>query len=145
MPLWRLSLGICNEYLSILGAAGTFIPWPGLEGKLGLGLGALFRARSAAHPLLVSPQGAKYRGSVCDFPDFNPSQDAETLYNAMKGFGGCSATAGKGACREGSRTHLGLGVSPLLVIQSFFCLSLSFFFFLATIHGMRDLSSPTSD
>ncbi|XP_060271911.1 annexin A6 isoform X2 [Ovis aries] len=32
-------------------------------------------------------QGAKYRGSVCDFPDFNPSQDAETLYNAMKGFG----------------------------------------------------------
>ncbi|XP_052498829.1 annexin A6 isoform X2 [Budorcas taxicolor] len=32
-------------------------------------------------------QGAKYRGSVCDFPNFNPSQDAETLYNAMKGFG----------------------------------------------------------
>ncbi|MXQ86918.1 hypothetical protein E5288_WYG019351 [Bos mutus] len=33
-------------------------------------------------------QGAKYRGSIRDFPDFNPSQDAETLYNAMKGFGG---------------------------------------------------------
>uniref|UniRef100_A0A3Q1M318 Annexin n=1 Tax=Bos taurus TaxID=9913 RepID=A0A3Q1M318_BOVIN len=32
-------------------------------------------------------QGAKYRGSIRDFPDFNPSQDAETLYNAMKGFG----------------------------------------------------------
>uniref|UniRef100_A0A3Q1N703 Annexin n=1 Tax=Bos taurus TaxID=9913 RepID=A0A3Q1N703_BOVIN len=31
--------------------------------------------------------GAKYRGSIRDFPDFNPSQDAETLYNAMKGFG----------------------------------------------------------
>uniref|UniRef100_Q7M2V0 Annexin VI, mitochondrial (Fragments) n=1 Tax=Bos taurus TaxID=9913 RepID=Q7M2V0_BOVIN len=24
-------------------------------------------------------QGAKYRGSIRDFPDFNPSQDAETL------------------------------------------------------------------
>uniref|UniRef100_A0A8C4KVP2 Annexin n=1 Tax=Equus asinus TaxID=9793 RepID=A0A8C4KVP2_EQUAS len=32
-------------------------------------------------------QGAKYRGSVHDFPDFNPSQDAEALYTAMKGFG----------------------------------------------------------
>ncbi|KAB1281818.1 Annexin A6 [Camelus dromedarius] len=32
-------------------------------------------------------QGAKYRGSIHDFPDFDPSQDAETLYNAMKGFG----------------------------------------------------------
>uniref|UniRef100_A0A8C6CXZ0 Annexin n=1 Tax=Moschus moschiferus TaxID=68415 RepID=A0A8C6CXZ0_MOSMO len=32
-------------------------------------------------------QGTKYRGSICDFPDFDPSQDAETLYNAMKGFG----------------------------------------------------------
>ncbi|XP_010848954.1 PREDICTED: annexin A6 [Bison bison bison] len=32
-------------------------------------------------------QGTKYRGSIRDFPDFNPSQDAETLYNAMKGFG----------------------------------------------------------
>uniref|UniRef100_A0A8C4KVC6 Annexin n=1 Tax=Equus asinus asinus TaxID=83772 RepID=A0A8C4KVC6_EQUAS len=31
--------------------------------------------------------GAKYRGSVHDFPDFNPSQDAEALYTAMKGFG----------------------------------------------------------
>ncbi|XP_004280379.2 annexin A6 isoform X1 [Orcinus orca] len=32
-------------------------------------------------------QGARYRGSIHDFPDFDPSQDAETLYNAMKGFG----------------------------------------------------------
>ncbi|XP_030618663.1 annexin A6 isoform X2 [Delphinapterus leucas] len=32
-------------------------------------------------------QGTKYRGSIHDFPDFDPSQDAETLYNAMKGFG----------------------------------------------------------
>ncbi|XP_032481884.1 annexin A6 isoform X2 [Phocoena sinus] len=32
-------------------------------------------------------QGAKYRGSIHDFPDFDASQDAETLYNAMKGFG----------------------------------------------------------
>ncbi|NWI65296.1 ANXA6 protein, partial [Todus mexicanus] len=28
-----------------------------------------------------------YRGSVKDFPDFDASQDAEALYNAMKGFG----------------------------------------------------------
>uniref|UniRef100_A0A8D1YDS3 Annexin n=1 Tax=Sus scrofa TaxID=9823 RepID=A0A8D1YDS3_PIG len=32
-------------------------------------------------------QGARYRGSIHDFPNFDPSQDAETLYNAMKGFG----------------------------------------------------------
>nr|KAF6479034.1 annexin A6 [Molossus molossus] len=32
-------------------------------------------------------QGAKYRGSIHDFPDFDPGQDAEALYNAMKGFG----------------------------------------------------------
>ncbi|KAJ8777150.1 hypothetical protein J1605_014533 [Eschrichtius robustus] len=32
-------------------------------------------------------QGAKYRGSIHNFPDFDPSQDADTLYNAMKGFG----------------------------------------------------------
>uniref|UniRef100_A0A2K6G9H8 Annexin n=1 Tax=Propithecus coquereli TaxID=379532 RepID=A0A2K6G9H8_PROCO len=32
-------------------------------------------------------QGAKYRGSIHDFPDFDPSQDAEALYAAMKGFG----------------------------------------------------------
>ncbi|XP_024898817.1 annexin A6 isoform X2 [Pteropus alecto] len=32
-------------------------------------------------------QGAKYRGSIRDFPDFDPSQDAEALYTAMKGFG----------------------------------------------------------
>ncbi|NXG51509.1 ANXA6 protein, partial [Psilopogon haemacephalus] len=28
-----------------------------------------------------------YRGSVKDFPDFDANQDAEALYNAMKGFG----------------------------------------------------------
>lgn len=28
-----------------------------------------------------------YRGSVKDFPGFNASQDADALYNAMKGFG----------------------------------------------------------
>ncbi|XP_054984148.1 annexin A6 isoform X2 [Sorex araneus] len=32
-------------------------------------------------------QGARYRGSVHDFPDFDPGQDAEALYTAMKGFG----------------------------------------------------------
>ncbi|KAM8971889.1 annexin A6 [Pelodytes ibericus] len=32
-------------------------------------------------------QGSRYRGSVKDFPDFDPTQDAETLYKAMKGFG----------------------------------------------------------
>uniref|UniRef100_A0A8C5Y975 Annexin n=1 Tax=Microcebus murinus TaxID=30608 RepID=A0A8C5Y975_MICMU len=32
-------------------------------------------------------EGAKYRGSIHDFPDFDPSQDAEALYTAMKGFG----------------------------------------------------------
>nr|XP_020665607.1 annexin A6 isoform X1 [Pogona vitticeps] len=29
----------------------------------------------------------RYRGSVKDYPDFNANQDAEALYNAMKGFG----------------------------------------------------------
>lgn len=67
--------------------------------------------QSAAHPLLFSLQGSKYRGSVHDFPDFNPSQDAEALYTAMKGFGGCLAT-GRGAPRKGSGIHWGLGVSP---------------------------------
>ncbi|XP_058852388.1 annexin A6-like isoform X1 [Acipenser ruthenus] len=32
-------------------------------------------------------KGSKYRGTVVEFPDFNPSSDAEVLYNAMKGFG----------------------------------------------------------
>ncbi|XP_036169031.1 annexin A6 isoform X1 [Myotis myotis] len=32
-------------------------------------------------------QGAKYRGSIHDFPNFDPSQDAEALYTAMKGIG----------------------------------------------------------
>uniref|UniRef100_A0A8C4L1M1 Annexin n=1 Tax=Equus asinus asinus TaxID=83772 RepID=A0A8C4L1M1_EQUAS len=35
----------------------------------------------------LSSTGSEYRGSVHDFPDFNPSQDAEALYTAMKGFG----------------------------------------------------------
>ncbi|CAH2276049.1 annexin A6 isoform X1 [Pelobates cultripes] len=35
----------------------------------------------------MSSQGGRYRGSVKDFPDFDASQDAETLYKAMKGFG----------------------------------------------------------
>lgn len=40
--------------------------------------------------LCSSPQGGNYRGSIRDFPDFDPSQDAEALYTAMKGFGGCT-------------------------------------------------------
>ncbi|XP_074866269.1 annexin A6 isoform X2 [Carettochelys insculpta] len=32
-------------------------------------------------------QVGRYRGSVKEFPNFNASQDAEALYNAMKGFG----------------------------------------------------------
>lgn len=35
----------------------------------------------------MSSQGGRYRGSVKDYPDFDASQDAETLYKAMKGFG----------------------------------------------------------
>uniref|UniRef100_A0A4W4F9R1 Annexin n=1 Tax=Electrophorus electricus TaxID=8005 RepID=A0A4W4F9R1_ELEEL len=31
--------------------------------------------------------GKGFRGTVTDFPNFNASSDAETLYNAMKGFG----------------------------------------------------------
>nr|XP_060621449.1 annexin A6 isoform X1 [Anolis sagrei ordinatus] len=32
-------------------------------------------------------KAARYRGSVKDFPNFDANQDAEALYNAMKGFG----------------------------------------------------------
>ncbi|XP_026541842.1 annexin A6 isoform X3 [Notechis scutatus] len=32
-------------------------------------------------------KAGRYRGSVKDFPNFDPNQDAEALYNAMKGFG----------------------------------------------------------
>ncbi|XP_061473389.1 annexin A6 isoform X2 [Rhineura floridana] len=32
-------------------------------------------------------KAGRYRGSVKDFPDFDANQDAEALYNAMKGFG----------------------------------------------------------
>ncbi|XP_072846149.2 annexin A6 isoform X3 [Pogona vitticeps] len=32
-------------------------------------------------------KAGRYRGSVKDYPDFNANQDAEALYNAMKGFG----------------------------------------------------------
>uniref|UniRef100_A0A8C0H460 Annexin n=1 Tax=Chelonoidis abingdonii TaxID=106734 RepID=A0A8C0H460_CHEAB len=36
----------------------------------------------------MAPTGkVLYRGSVKEFPNFNASQDAEALYNAMKGFG----------------------------------------------------------
>ncbi|XP_044882608.1 annexin A6 isoform X2 [Mauremys mutica] len=37
----------------------------------------------------MAPTGkaGRYRGSVKEFPNFNASQDAEALYNAMKGFG----------------------------------------------------------
>lgn len=30
-----------------------------------------------------------FRGTITDAPDFNPSADAEALYNAMKGIGKC--------------------------------------------------------
>ncbi|XP_077779616.1 annexin A6 [Podarcis muralis] len=32
-------------------------------------------------------KAGRYRGSVKDYPDFDANQDAEALYNAMKGFG----------------------------------------------------------
>ncbi|KAK2542706.1 Anxa6 [Columba guinea] len=35
----------------------------------------------------MAPKGKVYRGSVKDFQGFDASQDAEALYNAMKGFG----------------------------------------------------------
>ncbi|XP_075712262.1 annexin A6 isoform X2 [Rhinoderma darwinii] len=35
----------------------------------------------------MASKGGRYRGSVKDYPDFDASQDAETLYKAMKGFG----------------------------------------------------------
>ncbi|KAM6322509.1 annexin A6 isoform 2-T2 [Podargus strigoides] len=35
----------------------------------------------------MAPKGKVYRGSVKDFSGFDASQDAEALYNAMKGFG----------------------------------------------------------
>ncbi|XP_030314827.1 annexin A6 isoform X2 [Calypte anna] len=35
----------------------------------------------------MAPKGKVYRGSVKEFPDFDANQDAEALYNAMKGFG----------------------------------------------------------
>ncbi|KAJ6667847.1 hypothetical protein lerEdw1_016168 [Lerista edwardsae] len=40
-------------------------------------------------PEAMSNKGkaGRYRGSVKDYPDFDANQDAEALYNAMKGFG----------------------------------------------------------
>lgn len=35
----------------------------------------------------MSSKVGRYRGSIKDYPDFDASQDAETLYKAMKGFG----------------------------------------------------------
>uniref|UniRef100_A0A8B9SLW7 Annexin n=1 Tax=Anas platyrhynchos TaxID=8839 RepID=A0A8B9SLW7_ANAPL len=35
----------------------------------------------------MAPKGKVYRGSVKEFPGFDASQDAEALYNAMKGLG----------------------------------------------------------
>ncbi|KAH0509917.1 Annexin A6 [Microtus ochrogaster] len=44
---------------------------------------------SATEPetMAKTAQGTMYRGSIHDFPDFDPNQDAEALYTAMKGFG----------------------------------------------------------
>ena len=74
---------------------------------LELGRGAPFwaraRVRASSSRSAFSPQGAKYRGSIHDFPDFDASQDAEALYAAMKGFGGCQ-TLGVGS-QEGGRWY----------------------------------------
>lgn len=55
----------------------------------GVGTGGSVEGQVGSSPLPLSPQGAKYRGSIHDFPDFDPNRDAEALYTAMKGFGGC--------------------------------------------------------
>lgn len=53
------------------------------------------------HPYLSPVQGTRYRGSIHDHPDFDPGQDAEALYNAMKGIGGCWPRAGRPEGRRG--------------------------------------------
>uniref|UniRef100_A0A3Q2P4P2 Annexin n=1 Tax=Fundulus heteroclitus TaxID=8078 RepID=A0A3Q2P4P2_FUNHE len=47
------------------------------------------RARGVVHPGRVPcpTQGHTRQGTISDAPDFDPSVDAETLYNAMKGIG----------------------------------------------------------
>ncbi|KAJ8246571.1 hypothetical protein GJAV_G00252920 [Gymnothorax javanicus] len=39
------------------------------------------------HSVRTAAMGKGYRGTVTDFPGFNATSDAETLYNAMKGMG----------------------------------------------------------
>ncbi|KAK2495309.1 hypothetical protein MC885_020911 [Smutsia gigantea] len=53
----------------------------------GVGAGSSVEGQDGSSPLPLSPQGAKYRGSIHDSPDFDPNRDAEALYTAMKGFG----------------------------------------------------------
>uniref|UniRef100_A0A5F9CV44 Annexin n=1 Tax=Oryctolagus cuniculus TaxID=9986 RepID=A0A5F9CV44_RABIT len=63
--------------------------WAGAECGEAHECSFFFTVVSAAEPKTMAKpaQGAKYRGSVHDFPDFDPSQDAEALYTAMKGIG----------------------------------------------------------
>lgn len=64
-----------------------------------------------------------YRGSIHDFPDFDPNQDAEALYTAMKGFGGCrppkSGSHGEEGAWKVSSTPHSLPSSHLLVFCDF--------------------------
>lgn len=56
-------------------------------------------AAACSFPLhLLASSLQVYRGSVKEFPGFDASQDAEALYNAMKGFG----TDAPQACHPGA-------------------------------------------